>query len=78
MNVIIFRKHDLIDDTIAASVFTHHTGEIGLHLDSKSGGVSTIFMLDKTDSARALAAMLNEAADAVDPKPSAQEDGANG
>jgi hypothetical protein len=68
MAKIIHHKSSEIGDRTKADVFGHDNKTIALHLDAVGGGVSTSFILGNHMDARALAKMLTDAADAVDPQ----------
>ena len=73
---IVYYKESRISNNLEAHVFGHEDKVITIHIDTK--GIGTMIHIGNHMDARALAAMLIEAAAAVDPKPAAQEDGANG
>jgi len=64
---IIHHNSSEIGGRVKADVFGHDNKTIALHLDAVGGGVNTSFIIGNHMDARALAKMLNEAADAVDP-----------
>ena len=72
MSKIFHHKSSEIGDRVKADVFGHGNKTIALHIDAIGGGVSTSFILGNHMDARALAKMLTDASDAVDPPKQAE------
>jgi len=67
--MIVYKDKKDIDGRICVSVFSHDSGEIGVHVEPKSTCILIAFSVKNAASAREIAALLIAAADAVDSQP---------
>jgi hypothetical protein len=64
---IVLHKQAQIGTKLSFDVFAHVDKTVSIHVEPITGGTTTILHIGTTTDARALAAMLTAAADAVDP-----------
>jgi hypothetical protein len=76
----MFKYQDevIVGQKVSVEVNTHKNNVMSVIVTPLGTPLKTTFYMYSPTEARNIASMLIEAADAVDPKPAAQEDGANG